>query len=357
MQRNLKLISIVFTVSFAGLFLFRAGQTHGQTKVETAGQRFKNIKVLNDMPADQLGKVMNIFSASLGVNCDFCHVGEDFEKDGKKEKETAREMIRMTLGINKDHFRGRSEVSCNTCHNGREHPVALPSLEPVASNDRPKQPTIKPTVDQIIGRYIESIGGAAKLKTVKSRHIRAQRLEPDGKTREPEEIWFKNGKYKAVTSYPNYVVEEAFDGTEARKLGNSSPIVLKADEAEQIRREADLFSPGDIESVYPKMEFRAVDRINGRDVNVINATTASGIRERLFFDVASGLLVRRTASTPTILGNFVYQVDYLDYKNLGGVRLPTTIRYAVPNIRWTRKIESVKTNIPVDENIFNIRPK
>ena len=93
-----------------------------QAKVQTAGERFKNIKVLNDMPADQLGKVMNIFSASLGVECSFCHVPNAFEKDDKPEKLTARKMIKMTFDINKDNFNNRPEVSCNTCHSGHEHP-------------------------------------------------------------------------------------------------------------------------------------------------------------------------------------------------------------------------------------------
>ena len=59
-----KVVLLIFLV--AGAFsLIRTGQT--QTKIETAGQKFKNIKVLNEMPADQMGKVMNLMSASLGV--------------------------------------------------------------------------------------------------------------------------------------------------------------------------------------------------------------------------------------------------------------------------------------------------
>ncbi len=88
MKHKIKLVFIFAACVFGGLVVSFSNQ-RAQTRtsqVETAGQRFKNIKVLNDMPADQLGKVMNIFSASLGVNCDFCHYGEDFEKDGKKEK-------------------------------------------------------------------------------------------------------------------------------------------------------------------------------------------------------------------------------------------------------------------------------
>src|SRR5260221_5606889 len=145
-MRNKVKIAIIFTGALFGalMFLLPKQTTEAQTQTVTAGQKYKNIKVLNDMPADQLGKVMNIFSASLGVHCDFCHVGEDFEKDGKKEKETAREMIRMTLDINKAHFRGRAEVSCNTCHNGHEQPRGVPTLTQADVHKSAKQRGTKP---------------------------------------------------------------------------------------------------------------------------------------------------------------------------------------------------------------------
>ena len=42
----------------------------------------------------------------------------------------------------------------------------------------------------------------------------------------------------------------------------------------------------------------------------------------------------------------------MDYKDFGGVKFPTTIRYNVPNITWTRKITDVKINAPVDDAKF-----
>ncbi|MGI8467339.1 MAG: photosynthetic reaction center cytochrome c subunit family protein, partial [Pyrinomonadaceae bacterium] len=90
MKTKIKIFAIFAFSLFACVFFVPKSEM--QTKqIETAGQHFKNIKVLNDMPADQLGKVMNIMSASLGVNCNFCHVEGDFAKDDKEEKQTARE--------------------------------------------------------------------------------------------------------------------------------------------------------------------------------------------------------------------------------------------------------------------------
>jgi hypothetical protein len=64
------------------------------------------------------------------------------------------------------------------------------------------------------------------------------------------------------------------------------------------------------------------------------------------------LLVRRVAQTPTILGFFPYQVDYTEYKDFGGVRLPSVMKFAVPNIRWTRRVLEVKNNVAIDDAKF-----
>lgn len=355
MKRNFKIAAIVIGISFFMLMAAKKPTALAQTNSpQTAGQKFKNIKVLNDMPADQLGKVMNIFSASLAVDCNFCHVEGDFSKDDKKEKSTAREMIKMTLALDKEYFRGRPEVSCNTCHSGHEHPQSIPNLDAVAAHDqRPPQPDVKPTTDQIVDKYLAALGGTAQLAKITSRYIKAKRIERDGTTVEPEEVWLHANKYLAATTYDKFVVREKFDGTKAEKFSNSEAITLRSDDAEQIKREAELFSPANIKTIYPKMEFRTVDKINGRDVYLVSATTADGLRERLAFDVQTGLLVRRSASTPTIFGNFVYQVDYSDYKDFGGVKMPAKIRYAMPNRSWTRQVITVRTNTSLSDTVFN----
>jgi hypothetical protein len=71
MTKYLKLTAVLLTVPFVAILFVNlwpvgAQTALAQTKVETAGEKFKNIKVLNEMPADQLGRVMNIVAASLG---------------------------------------------------------------------------------------------------------------------------------------------------------------------------------------------------------------------------------------------------------------------------------------------------
>jgi len=357
MKQKLKVFILLGSLPlFVLLFENASRHAEGQTAVLTAGRKFKNVKVLKDMPADDMGKVMNIMSESLGVDCNFCHYGYEFEKEGKEEFETSRKMIQMTWDINREYFKGKPEVSCNTCHNGRPHPLSAPNLNPEHLVERrPKQPDTKPSVDAIIEKYGRAIGvrGSRVSKGLNtSLYIKAIRIEPDGAT-EKEEIWQKPGKLVISTFYPpNYTVTEGFDGTTAWKKSNADAIALKPDEIEQIRRTAELFTAADLRSIYPQLEFGTLEKINGRDVYALEASNESGTPEKLFFDVQNGLLVRRTASLPTILGAFVYQVDYNDYKSFGGVKLPFTTRVAMPGISFARKILQVKIGKSIEDAKF-----
>ena len=93
---------------------------------KTAAQAYKNIQILKDIPAPQLMQVMKNFTKDLGVKCDFCHVQGAFEKDDKPQKQTARQMIQMARGINKDNFGGEHRVTCWTCHRGANEPESKP---------------------------------------------------------------------------------------------------------------------------------------------------------------------------------------------------------------------------------------
>jgi hypothetical protein len=96
-----------------------------------AGEVFKNIQMLKAMPAARLLKVMELgYSKSLGVNCTYCHVVDQWAKDDKPTKQIAREMMKMVGSINSDYLKNiknlKSEtpmINCTTCHRGQVKPA------------------------------------------------------------------------------------------------------------------------------------------------------------------------------------------------------------------------------------------
>jgi|SRR5215470_10011636 len=92
------------------------------SKEERAEQKYKNIQVLKGVPSDRWMPIMFAFKASLGVDCTFCHVKDQWDKDDKPTKDIARKMIKMTRDINNQYVGGIGRVSCFTCHRGQQRP-------------------------------------------------------------------------------------------------------------------------------------------------------------------------------------------------------------------------------------------
>src|SRR5262250_827937 len=99
---------------------------------KTVDQAFKNIKVLNGMPQSQLYPAMRFMATSLGFQCGSCHVIRngwiEASADDKPEKQTARQMIKMVVEMNKTYFQGNPTVNCYTCHQGHRSPQGAPVL-------------------------------------------------------------------------------------------------------------------------------------------------------------------------------------------------------------------------------------
>jgi hypothetical protein len=112
------------------LFLCGVGlrDTSVNAQEKAAQPRFKNLQVLKDIPPDQLIPAMQFISALLGVECKFCHVRDAFDKDDKQSKQTARRMIQMMVGLDRDQFHGERAVTCYTCNRGSVKPVGLKPL-------------------------------------------------------------------------------------------------------------------------------------------------------------------------------------------------------------------------------------
>src|SRR5919199_1771755 len=131
---------------------FSAVSQDGPSRPEkTAEQVYKNIQVFKGVPASQLDADMAFISGSLGVRCSYCHVNP-FEKDDRPAKQTARQMIRMVLELNKGSFNGQRGFIFFPCHRGRPQPESVPAVgqnlwQPpsAAAKDAPL-----PGVDQIL---------------------------------------------------------------------------------------------------------------------------------------------------------------------------------------------------------------
>ena len=100
------------------------------TDTRPAEQAYKNIKVFAGTPANRIERIMKTWKNVLGVECTFCHIKGEWEKDDVEPKEAARYMKKMTDELAASHFNGESKVTCYTCHRGDKSPARLPPAPP-----------------------------------------------------------------------------------------------------------------------------------------------------------------------------------------------------------------------------------
>jgi hypothetical protein len=129
-----KALVFSFTIFIMSVIIF---QTFAQqSKPPQHDEKPTNLKVLpKDISEDSLHNLMKFYSKSLGVRCGYCHAQKkddpkhlDFASDEKQEKNTAREMMKMTEEINEKYLHkiadGHLEsITCVTCHMGRTTPI------------------------------------------------------------------------------------------------------------------------------------------------------------------------------------------------------------------------------------------
>jgi photosynthetic reaction center cytochrome c subunit len=354
-------------------------------------EQYKDLKVLGDVPVAQFLPGMRVIATSLGVECEFCHLGK--RTDETPNKATARKMMTMMMEINKSNFNGQTRVTCYTCHNGspepgsaaiatglysKEGPTAFyqPTAPPVGATDEPMSEAYRaveakkaadaaastPTVDQILAKYVAALGGADALKKVTSRTIvSTTELSPNVRGAGPmlyvkEEQDFKApNMYVSITQTGTGTTAKGFDGTDSWAQNPRGGVATQTGTAlTRAKRAADLNEPLDLKSEYTRMTVRGKDNINGHDAYIVLGFPDGDNPERLYFDTETGLLLRKSWFDVTPVGAYTLVTDYEDYRDVNGVKVPFLVKTlsVSPADTMIRHVEKVEDNAAVDASKF-----
>ena len=179
MHRLLSCASVlVFALGALAAASPAAAQVSPANEGKKAEEVYKNIKALRGTPANELNQSMHLMKGAVGLDCIYCHIEREWEKDVKPAKEVARAMIVMMNDINTRQFGGKQVVTCNTCHNGHPTPAAMPVF-PVFEPVTTPKPAL-PTADQILAKYVQALGGEQALRKVTTRTITGTQYIPTG---------------------------------------------------------------------------------------------------------------------------------------------------------------------------------
>jgi photosynthetic reaction center cytochrome c subunit len=376
---------------------------------KTAGQFYKNVKVLKDLPAVDIHPAMEYITVALGVGCPYCHDMRKFDDDGKPTKRSARNMMQMMFALDNTAFAGKREVTCYTCHRGAPIGASAelllgqkPPMEPPATNDRfpniaipnltldssmgpvrpgpgdppiiapnpnaPKPaPVTLPSADDVLSKYEQAVGSSAAVKKastiVEKGTVEMIVPNPPGVAGPPQmghpsvEI-DRKAPDKAVQTIqmPNGPAMQGYDGQMGWLAGGVGR-ELMGGELQTVQDWAEFIPAFEFKEEHNNVSVAAADKIGGHDVYVVTgvAKNGSGL-DRLYFDSQSGLLVRAVTNMNSVLGAFPETTDFDDYRDVSGVKMAYTVKLMSAEGTRTYKFDSIEINTPVEDAKFQQPP-
>ena len=356
----------------SGPFALESDQATSSGPPLLAEQAFKNIQALKGISVDDFMGTMGIMSGSLGFDCSECHDSAGTDKvdwaADTPRKVTARRMVNMVTAINRDHFTGRQVVTCWTCHRGRDRPVVTPALDvvygtPILERDDlvPASPPGLPSPDQIINKYLQALGGAQRLAGITSfagkgtsvgfggfgggGAVQIYSKAPDQRT---AIIEFKDapGRDASIRSYDG---KTGWIKTPLTVLGEYQ---LNGSELDGARLDAQLSFPAQLKQALTNLRTLDPATIDDREVDVVQGNGPRRLFATLYFDRQTGLLLRMVRYGNSPIGRLPTQIDYSDYRDVGGIKMPFRFTFAWLDGRDAFQLNDVQLNVPIDAAKF-----
>lgn len=311
----------------------------------TSDQVFKNIQVFKGVPSTDLIPAMQFMCASLKYECSDCHNPKDFSEE-TRAKETARKMILMQREINAKNFNGRVEVTCMSCHGGKEHPAGTPIPEGISLRHQRVDGGPKP--EDLFAKHIAAAGTSPAMVVLTGTLTAPNDETHKVETKPLEFIQGDGGRFRMISG--------------DRKCGSDGTIVWYgpyplADEAAAIFNRLGRTWRGP--QAFAGLEKPAIagkDTIGKQPVFAVRGTRASTMStEELDFDASSGLLARLVNIRRSTIGTVITALDYQNYKAVSGAKIPMKVTATYPDgSKWIMEFKSVRTERAIDEARFKM---
>jgi tetratricopeptide (TPR) repeat protein/outer membrane lipoprotein-sorting protein len=215
--------------------------------------------------------------------------------------------------------------------------------------------TSLPTLDEVLARYVEAMGGEKAIKAVTSRVIKGT-VDVAGISRGGTYENYQqapNKLYVVMQAHPFGTMKSGYNGSIGWMRSNvTTTIVKNAAEVASFARDADFFSPVGLKRKYAKVTLAGTSQIGYRDVYVLELQPAAGAVERLYLDVKTYLPVR--INTVQTSDNVRVPVEiYLDdWRAVDGIQFPFSISRSLQKLSMNFTITEIRHNVPIDAKLF-----
>jgi photosynthetic reaction center cytochrome c subunit len=318
-----------------------SGSQAAPARPPMAEQVFKNVQVLKGIPVDEFMNTMGFFATSTGLNCTDCHIEESGGSwtryaDDNALKQQTRRMIVMMQTINKTNFGGRQVVTCYTCHRGFSKPTVQPSINVLYGSPPPDEPgdlitpvPNQPSPDAVLDKFLAAVGGAQRLAAFTSFTAKGLYMGFDDADKSPMEIFARASGERSTVVHTllgdnTTTITPAAAWITAPPTDKPVPLMdITGQELDGVKFEASMFFPGRIKQSLTNLRTGIPQFLeDDRETIQVQGNTPSGGTVTLLFDAETGLLARLVRYNESPVGRIVTRVDYHEYRDVAGVKIP-----------------------------------
>lgn len=210
------------------------------------------------------------------------------------------------------------------------------------------------TIDKVLEKYIEAIGGREKLAAEKDQTIKltgstqGMNITITMSKKLPNKFYqlvdFGVGQQKLI-----------FDGTKGKSIAMGQEKELTGEQLESIKTQAEMNPVLDYAKYGIKPELVGMETINNKDAYKVVLTTPTGKKSTQYFDADSGLLVRSVTTADTPQGSFTSTIDFSDYKDVNGLKFPYKWVQSTPMGSIELTTASVEINTGLSDELFEVK--
>ena len=213
-----------------------------------------------------------------------------------------------------------------------------------------------PSVDPVFDKYIQAIGGAQRLAALTSFAAKGIYSGYDtDHAKVPVDIFAKAPNQRTtIVHAPIGDSVRTYDGRAGWIAAPDKPVPLMpltGGNLDGAKIDAMVAFPARIKQAFTQWRYGSA-AIDDRNVHVAQGINAGQPPVNLYFDEETGLLVRLLRYTDTAVGRVPTQIDYSDYREVAGVKIPFKWTTTWTDGQATTELSEVRPNVPIDAARF-----
>jgi hypothetical protein len=205
-----------------------------------------------------------------------------------------------------------------------------------------------PSIDRVLDKYVEALGGKAVLQKLCSSIMRGTITVPAFGA-EGAIVVYRKAPNKELTEISSGFLGNSRTGFDGNNGWEEEDGEVK-DLPDFARADAEFYLAIRLRQIYPRIAIKAKENAANREAYVLEAPRR-GRPKRWYFDSVTGLLIRTEVRSAE--GNVLEWEEYSDYRAVDGVQVPFTNRGREENgVEFVVKLSEVKHNVPIDDAKF-----